>query len=63
MHRPDEQATLEHALGYFGVGMVVLCIIAIPLSVFIPALRVAVGVVLLLAGLFAWVSHWAVRSE
>jgi hypothetical protein len=59
MHRP----TLERAMGYLGLGMLVLCLVGIPVIVFVPALRVAAGVVFLLVGLFAWVSHWAVHSS
>jgi len=62
MHRPDERATLETALGWLGLGIMMLLLIAIPVIVFIPAMRLAVGVLLLLVGLFAWASMWAVRS-
>ena len=62
MPRPDEQATLERAMGYLGLGMLVLCLVGIPIIVFVPTLRLATGVVFRLVGLFAWVSHWAVRS-
>ena len=62
MHRPDEQATLERAMGWLGVGMIVLFLILIPVIVLVPAMRVAAGVLLLLVGLFAWASNWAVRS-
>ena len=53
MDRPDEQATLERAMGYLGLGMVVLIVIGVPVIVFVPALRLAAGVFFLLVGLFA----------
>lgn len=62
MHRPDEQATLERAMGWLGLGIVALLVLLIPVIVLVPALRLAAGVLLLLVGLFAWVSNWAVRS-
>jgi hypothetical protein len=62
MHRPDEQATLERAMGWLGLGIVGVLLVVIPVIVLIPALRLAAGVLLLLLGLFAWASHWAVRS-
>jgi hypothetical protein len=63
MHRPDEQATLERTTGYLGLGMLVLCLVGIPVIVFVPALRLAAGMFFFLMGLFAWVSHWAVHSS
>ena len=62
MHRPDEQATLERALGYLGVGMIVLLLVLIPVTILVPALCIVAGSILILVGLFAWVSMWAVRS-
>ena len=62
MHRPNEQTTLERALGYLGVGMIVLMLVLIPVTVLVPALRIVAGSILILVGLFAWVSMWAVRS-
>ena len=62
MHRPNEQATLERSLGCLGVGMIVLMLVVIPAIVLVPALRIVAGSILLLVGLFAWVSMWAVRS-
>ena len=62
MHRPDEQATLETALGWQGLGFVVLSLVLIPVIALAPTLRFAAGVVLLVVGLFAWVSNWDVRS-
>ena len=62
MDRPDEQATLERAMGYLGLGMLVLIVIGVQVIVVVPALRLAAGVFFLLVGLFAWVSHWAVNS-
>ena len=62
MHNPDEQATLETALGCLGVGMIVLMLLLVLIIVLVPALRIVAGSILLLVGLFAWVSMWAVRS-
>jgi hypothetical protein len=62
MHRPDEQATLEAALGWLGVGMIVLLLVLIPVIVLVPVLRIVAGIILILMGLVAWVSMWAVRS-
>ncbi|MEO7908594.1 MAG: hypothetical protein ABIV47_02985 [Roseiflexaceae bacterium] len=58
----DEQATLETAMGSLGVGLIALVLVAIPIIAFVPTMRLAVGVLLLLVGLLAWASHWAVRS-
>ena len=62
MHRPDEQATLETALGWLGLGMIVPRFVLVPVIVFVPGARLAAGSLLLLVGLFAWASMWAVRS-
>jgi hypothetical protein len=62
MHRPNEQVTLETALGCLGVGMIMLMLALIPVIVLVPTLRIVAGVILLLVGLFACVSMWAVRS-
>jgi hypothetical protein len=62
MHRSDEQATLATAMGWLGPGIVVLFLVLIPVVVLIPGARLAAGVLLLLVGLFAWASMWAVRS-
>jgi hypothetical protein len=61
MHKPDEQATLEIALEWFCVAMIVLFLVLIPVIVLVPTLRMVAGSILLLVGLFAWVSMWAVR--
>jgi hypothetical protein len=65
MHRPDEQATLDTAMGWLGVGMIVLMLVLTPIALLvpIPIVRIAIGAILALVGLFAWVSMWAVRSE
>jgi len=42
--------------------MIVLFLILIPVIVLVPTLRMVAGSILLLVGLFAWVSMWAVRS-
>jgi hypothetical protein len=62
MHRPDEQATLERAMGWMGLGIVALLLVAIPVIVLVPALRLAAGVLLLLVGLFARAMRRVVRS-
>lgn len=62
MDRPDEQATLETAMGGLGVAIIVLLLVAALVIAFVPALRLAAGIVLLVVSLFAWVSMWAVRS-
>jgi hypothetical protein len=62
MDRPNEQITLETALGWIGVGMSGLLLILVPMIVLVPTMRVAAGVILFLVGLFAWVSNWAIRS-
>jgi predicted transcriptional regulator len=49
----DEQATLETALSWLGLGIVVLLVVLIPVIALAPTLRLATGVVLLLVGLFA----------
>ena len=54
MHNPDEQATLETAMGWLGLGIVVLLLVLILVIVLVPTLRLAAGVLLLLVGLFAW---------
>jgi hypothetical protein len=62
MHRPDEQGTLETAMGWLGLGLIVLFLVLIPVVVLIPGARLAAGVLLLVVALFAWASMWAVRS-
>jgi len=42
--------------------MIVLMLILTPIVLLVPALRMVAGIILLLMGLFAWVSHWAARS-
>jgi len=46
MHNPDEQATLESALSWFGIGVIVLLIVLVPVIVLVPALRIVAGVIL-----------------
>lgn len=58
----NDQATLERALGWLGVGLLALLFVGVPVIVFVSALRVAAGVLLVLAGLIAWACDWAVRS-
>jgi hypothetical protein len=50
------------ALGWLGVDKLVLLCVLVPVIAFMPALRVAAGALLLLAGLIAWACDWAVRS-
>ena len=56
MERSDEQATLERAMGYLGLAMVVLIVIGVPVIVFVPALRLAAGV------LSSWWACWRGRA-
>jgi hypothetical protein len=62
MPNPNEQATLETARGYLGFRMLMLLLVLTPVIVLIPGARLAADVLLLLVGLFAWLSNWAVRS-
>ena len=56
MPHPDEQATLDTAINWLGIGLIVLLLVLIPVIVLVPTMRLAAGVLLLLVGLFAWVS-------